>query len=118
MAGPAPRAELIRGTGRGALSLAVSSWRHISYFGSGRRELSRDHPAAGLCSLPGSLRESTEEQRQGPAPSGCSQHKGSPARDKCEMKSWGVDLRQTRAEVFVPALLKAFHSQQPSPGII
>lgn len=55
VAGPAPRAELIRATGRVALSLAVSSWRQISYFGSGRREWSRDHPAAVLHSSPGSF---------------------------------------------------------------
>lgn len=59
VAGPAPRAELIGATGRVALSLAASSWRQISYFGSGRREWSQDHPAAVLHSLPGSLRGST-----------------------------------------------------------
>lgn len=57
-AGHAPRAELIRATGRVALSLAASSGTHISYFGSGRREPSRDHPAAALRSSLGSSGES------------------------------------------------------------
>lgn len=57
--GPTPRTELIGATGRVTLSLAGSSWRQISYFGSGRRERSWDHPAAALRSSPGSVREST-----------------------------------------------------------
>lgn len=58
VAGPAPRVELIRATGRVTLSLAMSSWRQISYFGSGRRERTRDHPDSALRSSPGSFGDS------------------------------------------------------------
>lgn len=84
LAGPAPRAELIRGTGRAALSLAVSSWRHISYFGSGRRERSRDCPAAVLHSLPGSLGRAQKGSSTDQHP-GMLQHTGTPARGRCEI---------------------------------
>lgn len=95
LAGPAPRAELIGATGRAALSLAVSSsWRHISYFGSGRRERSRDRPAAVLRSLPGSLGRAQEGQSRDQHP-GMLQHTGSPARGRCEILGCGFKANKS-----------------------
>lgn len=113
LAGPAPRAELIRAAGHVALSLAVSSWRQISYFGSGGRERSPDHPAAPLCA--GQLQgkhgkggQRDEHLAMLPAPRWPS--KGGNVRSR---GSRGGDLTQTRAEAFVPNLLKVFYPRWP-----
>lgn len=110
VAGPAPRAELIRATGRVTLSLAMSSWRQISYFGPGRRERSRDHPDSALRSSPGSIGGSRDE-----CPAMLPAHR-QPSKGENVISRSG-DLWQTGAEAFVPTLLTALRPQRPSLGI-
>lgn len=75
---PHSQDQLSGATGSVTLSLAVSSWKQISYFGPGRRERSRGHPAAARWAAPG---KGQKGRQQGGCPA-MLRHRGSPARGK------------------------------------